>query len=216
MKPINEHERQFLARVASEYESRGYRVTLLPAASDMPEFLASFEPDLIAIGNNESVVVEVKGRKELANPQPIAAIEAAIRNRPGWRFELIIDGAKNENGHVLGVPAIVALIDEATELQQNDHTVAALLLVWSAIEGILRLLAARESVELESAAPAYVTSRLYMLGLLDREQYRVLDDAVRIRNRAAHGFQSSITREDLTNIALIARQLLSELESQAA
>jgi hypothetical protein len=108
------------------------------------------------------------------------------------------------------------LIDEATELQQNDHTVAALLLVWSAIEGILRLLAARESVELESAAPAYVTSRLYMLGLLDREQYRVLDDAVRIRNRAAHGFQSSITREDLTNIALIARQLLSELESQAA
>ena len=85
-----------------------------------------------------------------------------------------------------------------------------------ATEGILRLLAAREDVDLESPAPGYVTTRLYTLGLLGREQYRILDEAVRLRNQAAHGFQVSVTRQDLAHIATIARQLLSELESKAA
>jgi hypothetical protein len=90
------------------------------------------------------------------------------------------------------------------------------MLLWSATEGILRLLAARENVELESLAPEYVTKRLYTLGLLGREQYRILDEAVRLRNQAAHGAQVSVTRQDLANLATIARELLSELESKAA
>jgi hypothetical protein len=61
-----------------------------------------------------------------------------------------------------------------------------------------------------------VTNRLYTLGLLGREQYRVLADAVQLRNQAAHGFQVSVTREDLANVTAIARELLSELESKAA
>jgi hypothetical protein len=88
-------------------------------------------------------------------------------------------------------------------------------------EGLLRLLAAREKVELESPAPGYMTKRLYTLGLLGRDQYRILDEAVRLRNQAAHGFQVSVTqqdlaRQDLARVATIARELLAELESKAA
>lgn len=211
-----ERERQALARAAAEYEARGYQVKLLPSRADMPEFLSSFEPDLIATGNGESVVIEVKAGRELADAQPIAALEAALRNRPGWRFELIIDGSKSEQACPLAVPQIGASIEEANEVQQSGHIVAALLLLWSAIEGTLRLLAARENVELESAAPGYITTRLYTLGLLGREQYRILNEALHLRNQAAHGFQVSVTRQELANIATTARQLLSELESKAA
>jgi hypothetical protein len=213
---VTEHECRRLASVASEYENRGYEVKVQPTSGDVPEFLVGLEPDLIATGNGESVVVEVKARKELGNEQAIAAMEAALRDRPGWRFELIIDGSDSEHGRSLGAPQIGTSLEEANELQQGGHVIAALLLLWSATEGILRLLAAREDVDLESLAPGYVTKRLYSLGLLGREQYRILDDAVRLRNQAAHGFQVSVTRQDLANVATIARELLSELESKAA
>jgi len=213
---VTERERRRLASVASEYEQKGYEVKLHPTAGDLPEFLVGLEPDLIATANGESVVVEVKARNEFQNEPTVAAIEAALRNRPGWRFELIIDGSGSEDAHLLGAPQIGTSLEEANELEQRGHVVAALLLLWSATEGILRLLAARENVELESPAPGYMTKRLYTLGLLGRDQYRILDEAVRLRNQAAHGFQVSVTRLDLANVSRIARELLNELESKAA
>jgi hypothetical protein len=162
------------------------------------------------------VVVKVKARKKLQNEQTLAAMEAALRNRPGWRFELIIDGSESDLGPLLGAPQIGTSLEEANELQQKGHVVAAFLLLWSATEGILRLLATRENVELGSLAPRYVTTRLYTLGLIGREQYRVLDEALQLRNQAAHGFQVSVTRQDFANVTTIARQLLNEVESKAA
>ena len=149
---ITERERRLLASVASEYEKRGYEVKLRPTVGDMPEFMAGFEPDLIAIREDESVVVEVKARKEFQNEEAIATIEAALRNRPGWRFELIIDGSESEHGRLLGASEIGVSLEEANELQQAGHVVAAWLLLWSATEGILRLLATRERVEVAVAA----------------------------------------------------------------
>jgi REase_AHJR-like len=212
----SERERRRLASVASEYQERGYEVKLQPTGADLPDFMVGFEPDLIATGKGESVVVEVKARNEVANNQDVSALEAAIRNRPGWRFELIIDGLDSEDAALLGPHQIEALLEEANQLQIRGHVVAGLLLMWSATEGILRLLAARENVGLESPAPGYVTKRLYTLGLLGRDQYRILDEAVRLRNQAAHGFQVSVTQQDLARITAVARELLIELGSKAA
>jgi hypothetical protein len=129
---VTEHASRRLASVAAEYENRGYKVRLQPAAADVPEFLGGFEPDLIAIGNGESVVVEVKAGKELfETQQSITAMEAAVRGRPGWRFELVIDGSNPELGRSLAAPQIETSIKEANELQRGGHVVAALLLLWS-------------------------------------------------------------------------------------
>jgi hypothetical protein len=216
MRSTSERERRRLDSVASEYQERGYEVKVRPAAADLPDFMVGFEPDLIARGNGESVVVEVKARNEFENNREVAAIEAVVRNRPGWRFELIIDGLDSEEGSLLGPHQIETSLEEANELQMRGHIVAGLLLLWSATEGILRLLAEREKVELESPAPEYMTKRLYTLGLLGRDQYRILDEAVRLRNQAAHGFQVSATQQDLAKVAVIARELLTGLESKAA
>jgi hypothetical protein len=216
MTSTSERESRRLASVASEYQERGYEVTVQPGAADLPDFMADFHPDLIATGNGESIVVEVKARNEFENNREVTAIEAAIRNRPGWRFELIIDGLDSEPGSLLGPHQIETSLKEADELQARGHVVAALLLLWSATEGTLRLLAAREKVELESSAPEYMTKRLYTLGLLGRDHYRILDEAVRLRNQAAHGFQVSVTQQDLAKVAAIARELLIEVQSKAA
>jgi hypothetical protein len=211
---VTERERRRLESVASDYEKRGFRVKLRPSADQLPEFLAGLKPDLIAAGKDEFVVVEIKARGDVEDQQVVAEIEAALRNRPGWRFELVIDGSDAEGGRLLSAPQIMAALEQADELQHGGYLVPALLLSWSATEGVLRLLAARENVELEDVAPAYVTKRLYTLGLLGRAQYRMLDDAVRLRNQAAHGFQTSITSQDVTNVAGLAREILNELESK--
>jgi hypothetical protein len=212
----NEPERQRLISIASEYEDQGYKVKLQPSPDELPDFLSAFEPDLIATGKGETVVVEVKTREELRNEQSVAALETALRNRPGWRFELIIDGPPTQHRKTLDVIQIRASLDEADELQRNRHLAAALLLLWSATEGALRLLAGRENIELESLAPGYVLTRLYTLGLLGREQYQILDEIMRLRNQAAHGFEVSVTPQDLTRISAVLRELLSEVEVRAA
>ena len=93
---------------------------------------------------------------------------------------------------------------------------AALLLLWSATEGALRLLASRENVVLKSLAPAYVVNRLYVLGLLGREQYQTLHEMMRLRNQAAHGFQVAVTSEDLSGISTVLKELINEVEAKAA
>ena len=87
---VTERERRRLASVASDYEKRGYEVKVRPGADQLPEFLAGFAPDLIARGKDEFVVVDIKARGDVEDQQVVAKIEAALRNRPGWRFELVI------------------------------------------------------------------------------------------------------------------------------
>ncbi len=143
-------------------------------------------------------------------------MEAVLRDRPGCRFELIIDWPANEPGQPLSATQIRTLLEEAEELEHFNHTVAALLVLWSATEGALRLLANRENVDLESLAPGYLITRLYTLGLLGREQYQALDGAMRLRNHAAHGFQVAVTPENLNAITLVLSGLLEEVEVKAA
>lgn len=141
------------------------------------------------------------------------AMQTALKDRPGWRFELIIEGL--DQPRPLDPSQIENCIGEADILHRSGHFVAALLLLWSGIEGILRLIAIRENLELESAAPVYLVQRLYTLGLLARDQYHVLDEAIRLRNPASHGFQTLVTSKDLAALEETARQLLTEMNQPA-
>lgn len=89
-------------------------------------------------------------------------------------------------------------------------------MLWSATEGALRLLAEREHVELESLAPGYIVNKLYTVGLLGRDQHRTLQAAMHLRNQAAHGFQVSVTSEDLIGLSEVLNDLLNEVDVKAA
>lgn len=205
-----------LHKIAEDYRARGYEVKIEPRREDLPDFLSSFEPDLIASGRGETVVVEVKTRRELSSPPSPQALEAALQNQPGWRFELIIDGADAELRETLTPDQIRRLLESAKELQRPAFSMAALLTLWSATEGALRLLAQREHVDLESLAPAYVVNKLYTIGLLGRDQLQTLREAMRLRNQAAHGFQVVINSEDLIRLSAVLQELLNEVDVKAA
>src|SRR5437764_152748 len=115
-----------LNEIAEDYRARGYDVKIDPRREDLPDFLSTFEPDLIASGRGETVVVEVKTRRELSSAPSPQALEAALQNRPGWRFELIIDGADAEIRETLTPDQIRSLLETAKELQRPAFSMAAL------------------------------------------------------------------------------------------
>ena len=182
-----------IQRVAREYAHRGYRVTLRPGPTDLPEFLAAFQPDLIAQSDDETVVVEVKTRRGLSQARDLGDLARALEGRPGWRFEFIVTNPKGSSTVPdeadLAEPWLLdrRLVD-AQRMAEARTLDAAMLLAWSAAEGTLRHISEREGVYVGRRGPSYLIKHLYSLGLLSREVYDVLDEGLRLRNSLIHGF----------------------------
>lgn len=185
-----------LLEVAGEYEEDGYRVLINPAASEIPEFLAAFQPEMIAYGNEENVVIEVKSRVMLAEASYLPQLADTISSTPGWRLDLVVIN-----------PPIASIVDQnveelsRTDIQERLATVhqlssmtqdeAATLLAWSAAEAALRLIAKRKGVQLESEQPLFIIKKLFSLGILSREDYDLLTEGLQQRNVIAHGYRSA-------------------------
>ena len=60
MQQITDTERRKLLEVAREYRKQGYEVVIEPREEQLPSFLHSFQPDIIARNNEETVVIEIK------------------------------------------------------------------------------------------------------------------------------------------------------------
>src|SRR5437763_1996687 len=79
-----------LRDVAEDYRRRGYRVIVEPSVNQLPEFLQSYHPDLIAESTDESIVVELKSSGTASEKDDWAQLAEAVRQHPGWRLELVL------------------------------------------------------------------------------------------------------------------------------
>jgi len=207
-------ERSQLQTVGRRYRRQGYTVIVEPRGDDLPPFLARFTPDLIAYNDRESVVVEVKARRDLPTSTDIVDLATAVDGRDGWRFDLalvkpertplVADDADALTRHEIG-----SRLDEARQLARGRQNDAALLLAWSAIEAALRLVARQQRIALDDEQPAYVIKQLYTLGVLSRRDYEVLRQGLETRDTIAHGFRPARMEPSLVDdLADLAEQLL--------
>jgi REase_AHJR-like len=183
-----------LREVEEEYRAKGYDVVPSPQGDQLPEWLASYRPDLLARKGDDAVVVEVKSLASLASDAKLQHLAKAVRAQPGWRLDLIVvgqrgreliaDGAEewNEGDVARGLAEVDALL-------AAGHTEAALLLAWSATEATLRLLAAGDEIELKRQDPPYLLKQLAFNAVIAREEYDLLWEAMRLRNAVAHGLK---------------------------
>ena len=217
-------EVQRLQEVAREYRARGYDVILEPKRDQLPVALAPYSPDLIARKGDESVVVEVKTRTSLAEAPQVRDLARAVRAQPGWRFELVV--VKPRWGELLLVDGaeawderdVARTLGEVNALLASGHTEAALLLAWSATEATLRLLAAREELDLERHDPPYLLKRLATSAVITRQEYNALWDAMRLRNAVAHGLKPArLDPAQVRDLAdLTSRLLQADAAAEAA
>lgn len=174
-------EARLLDRVAEEYQRRGYDVIVEPETRSVPAALRSLRPDLLAIHGGDHVAVIVKTDKGSLGLRPVPDMDT-LRGE-GWRLELVF--ADDPVPPSAPPEAVAARLREAEQLADSNHTVAALLLVWTAVDEVLRGLASRFAPS-ETGRKILSPDQAYSLGLLSESQHRLLSALQRIRNQAAH------------------------------
>jgi uncharacterized protein YutE (UPF0331/DUF86 family) len=211
-------ERKRLVEIAREYRKLGYEVILEPKRSQLPEFLASFQPDMLARNNIETVVVEVKSRETLSQSAHMAALASVIQQHEGWRFELVVTNPREKNARIriqdindlLTTQDIIYRLNEARTLSNKEHGEAAFLLAWSATEATLRRAASQHRISAEDSSIA-ILKNLFAQGVINEEQYNKLSHALSVRNSLAHGLRETKTSAaELKVLLVITEQMLSE------
>jgi hypothetical protein len=210
-------ERATVERVAQEYRDKGYQVVVQPDATERPDFIREYQPDIIARSPRETVVIEVKNWVSAAERDQLQAIAKRVEGRPGWRFVVVspgdVGGAPGPELTDLQEPQIVQLLNQATNLRADGQIQAALLVAWSALEAAMRRAAEANAIELRRSDPWAVMRELVSNGVLDRQRYRDISDVLRVRSAIAHGFAAPETVDLAPALDLIetsARELLAE------
>ena len=84
------HIEQRIREVERQYQSKGYAVTVKPRHDQLPDFLSPYQPAVLACGDEESVIVEVKSGAALKKADSLKELAQTIQAHSGWRFELVV------------------------------------------------------------------------------------------------------------------------------
>jgi uncharacterized protein YutE (UPF0331/DUF86 family) len=199
-----ELERIKLNEIATEYTSKGYSVNIHPNAEDRPEFLATYEVDLVAQSPKDNVVVEIRSGHSLRN-QDIVRIAEAVKDHPDWRFELAVVNPPVAPdvpvyGEIADQAQIQASLRSAETLRNEGQFEAAALIAWAAAEAILRTWARSEGLDLDRKSSSALLKNLYSEGKLEPEVYAKLQDLLEFRNAFAHGFRAKLDHNQLNDL----------------
>lgn len=203
---------EILDQVAERYRARGYTVQIRPTGESLPAFLGGHQPDLIARGPNESVIVEVKRGTRTAVGDRLRDLAERTKREQGWKLSLVFVDPDTSEIHEEESPPLTLVAERvrgATVLNNEGRKEAAFLLLWSALEGLLRILGARANLPLSSLPPSALIRELYSAGELGRDQYELLLQLLPERNRIVHGF-GALDGVDVDSLRHLVEGLLAE------
>jgi len=194
-----ELENARLEQIASEYRQKGYAVLFRPGPEETPQFLAPFQPDLIATSPQESVVVEVKSSPDLASESFVRLAEA-VEAEQGWRLQLVVVNPPAapevpRAAELVPEERIDSLLSEAHALNREKRYEAATITAWAAAEATFRHMARASDARFERKSSGTILKQLYVLGLIDPDQYHSFSEAMEFRDAYAHGFAATVTPE---------------------
>ena len=186
-------EREAIRQYADWYAQQGYEVSVEPSPRELPKFLRTLAPDLIARRDGENIVVEIK----TSSPASFGAVQRlarALEHRAGWKLRVVyVDLADPEWQPPPGLPetkdlsAQLDLIGRANE--DGVQRRAEFLLLWSIVEA-----AARHQLSTLKVPPTSRISSSALLkmlvteGIIEDHNYAVLRRGLAARNAIAHGF----------------------------
>ncbi len=208
---------QAIERVAEDYRRRGYDVAVRPSGPTLPEFLVGYEPDIIARAPHESVVVEVKVGTRTSVAERFRDVAELVSQQPGWRFSLVYVNPNEPDriteAELAPLPKLQERAQNAESLLQAGQSEAAFLLLWSVLEGTLRLLGRRAQLPLENLPPSALIRELYSSGEINRGDFETLMSLLPVRNRLVHGLTGRGDEGYVEPLRGVVRSLLHEARS---
>ncbi len=215
-----DREESRINQIAKEYRKKGYQVTIEPSLNELPSFLSHYRPDIIAVSNDESVIIEVKSYSNLYRQSQMSNIAEIVEAQPRWRFELVMT---NPGGNTLitsesrlpSINEVSKRLTRARRLVKNADYESAIAIAWSAIEGLLRLIGKDENIALNRQSSSYVIKKTYTLGLIDNESYEELLKLNKIRNSVTHGLvEPNLQPSTILNSIELGRKILKRYRSK--
>jgi hypothetical protein len=186
-------EREVIRQYADWYSRQGYEVSVNPSPRELPEFLRTLAPDLIARRDGENIVVEIKTSSP-ASFEQVQQFARALEHRAGWKLQVVYaDLADQEWAPPPKLPEISELATRLGSViavdEDSDHGRLQFLLLWSIFEAAARhrLSSLRISPTRRISSSALLKT-LLTEGILDENDYAVLRRGLAVRNAIAHGF----------------------------
>ena len=194
-------EREAIKQYADWYSQQGYQVSVEPSPRELPEFLRTLAPDMIARRDVENIVVEIKTSSPTSFEQ-VQRLARALEHRAGWRLQVVYaDLADPEWAPPAELPDISDLLTRLASVggaDEGDQGASQFLLLWSIIEA-----AARHRLSSLKIPPTHRISSSALLkmllteGIIEEDTYAVLRHGLAVRNAIAHGFLNQSIDEAL-------------------
>ena len=186
-------ERDAIKQYADWYSQQGYQVSTEPSATELPEFLRTLAPDLIAHRDGENIVVEIK-TTSAASAERVQQLARALEHRAGWKLQVVyIDLVDPEWAPPPQLPEKADLLRRLDSLENGgkaeDHSHVQYLLLWSIIEAAARhRLAAHQIAPTGRISSSALIKTLLTEGIIEEDRYTALRRGLTARNAIAHGF----------------------------
>jgi hypothetical protein len=219
---VSELHNQTVERLAREYRAKGYDVVADPSATERPGFLQDYQPDLIARGKDESIVVEVKVGTEVAHGARLQPIAQLIAAHPGWRLSLVVVSPERAelmpgiDRELLDIEAAKDQVRRAKQLGEQGMFDAAFLLLWSGVEAALRHVLVRAHLPIRALSTSIILRELFSAGELSRTQFELAMKSLPIRNGLVHGASTAVSAEEIHRLSELAESLFNDLDSPSS
>lgn len=212
--PETTTEREAIRQYADWYSQQGYEVSVEPSMAELPDFLRTLAPDLIARRDGENIVVEFK-KSSAASAEQVRALSRALEHRAGWKLQVVfVDLADPEWTPPSQLPQTADLLHhlDSLETAESDGTQQRIryLLLWSVIEAAARhRLSAHKVSPTDRISSSALIKMLLTEGIIEEDRYGVLRRGLAVRNAIAHGFlNQSVDQVLIRQLSDVAKTLL--------
>lgn len=207
---------QKLKSTAQELSDNGYKVLIEPSSSDLPFELGGYRPDLIAIKNDEGIVLEIKTSLNRLSVDRFQEIAERIASHSGWRFllvtlddidEKILPSNQNE------LPSWDDLNSQLNKLNLLIHESLlepALLFFWSILEAAMRKRSIFQNIPIWRFPENNLLRHIFSSGEISVSDFDLFNTCLELKNKSAHGIKTAIDPEILKSAYSSIRRLVEK------
>lgn len=186
---------EFVRTSIESYREQGYRVLRECYLPDLDGRMPRFRADIVALKDDEVVVVEVKSKEQAKADIHLDSLAKTIERIPGARLDVIWLGSVDP---VPGFDTALRHAGDARILREH-HPDAAVLIGWAALEGVLAIRLEIEAISVTDSPNAkQMLADLYGNSLISWSRYVRLNGVARARNAIAHGGSQPVSDDDFS------------------
>ena len=192
MEDITLAEKRLADTVEREYRDKGYDVQRDVAL----DFLDGLRVDMVARKGDRMEAIDVKTATSLARAgsERRKKIYETIRAKEGWNHKLVVVGEPERlSAHKGATPFnfedALSRMERAEKCLEAGFPEAAVLLAWSAVESVIRIVLREDGFEIKRLThSSHTIGYAVQQGSISYEDYDCLIELMKYRNAIIHGF----------------------------